>query len=233
MNNPADATADGNNDPDTPFSRLLKQARAGDRNAIGQLVDRWRDYLLLIANEDLDQEIQGKVGPSDIVQQSMLAAQAKIADFRGANETEFRAWVRRIVCNNLADARRHYKTVKGRDIKRERKSDESAIIAPPLVDAANTPGTEAVKKERADILKQAMQNLPENYRQVIHLRNWDEIPFTEIGRVMGCSEEAARKLWYRAVMRLEEIINISHPRDTIRIDCKTNINQLRQLGRVK
>ena len=49
-----------------------------------------------------------------------------------------------------------------------------------------------------------MCDVPEDYQQVIVMRYQDDLTFEEIGRVMGRSSEAVRKLWTRAMGRLQQ-----------------------------
>ena len=199
----------GSDQPAT-FRDLVNQAKLGDRDAIGRLIDQYRPYLLLVANEEMDRDLHRKLGPSDLVQQSMLAAQAKFDQFRGQTELEFKAWIRQILHNDLLDVRRRFKVYQRRNLRRERSlADEGAPTE--IIDRLNTPGTDAVIKEQATMLRRAMDELPENYQQVLQLRNWDEMSFEQIGQQLDCSADAARKLWYRAVIKLQEVVKLQYP----------------------
>jgi RNA polymerase sigma-70 factor (ECF subfamily) len=193
------------------FAQLVNRARGGDRKAVGELIDRWRNYLLLIANKNLEQDLHAKIAPSDIVQQSMLDAQEKIVDFRGTCEAEFQAWVRQILRNNIHSARRTYKTAQNRNMRREIGIDDSQNQAPTLLNRMDSPGTEALKNERANVLNSAMEKLPEHYQQIIRLRNWDELTFVEIAKRLDSNEDSVRKLWSRAILSLQQVINVDHP----------------------
>jgi RNA polymerase sigma-70 factor (ECF subfamily) len=61
-----------------------------------------------------------------------------------------------------------------------------------------------MSQEQAEAVQRALQRLPEEYRQVILLRLQDDRPFEEIGRALGRTANAARKLWERAVERLQQ-----------------------------
>jgi RNA polymerase sigma-70 factor (ECF subfamily) len=61
--------------------------------------------------------------------------------------------------------------------------------------------------EEAAALHAAMSRLSEDYREVLHLRNWQQLPFMDIGEKMGRSAEAARKLWSRALVQLQQELN--------------------------
>src|SRR5262249_41034886 len=86
-------------DPD----ELLQRARAGDRSALGQLLQRYRNYLALLARYQIDRRLQGKVDASDLIQETFLEAHRDFAQFRGRTESELGNWLRRILANNLAN----------------------------------------------------------------------------------------------------------------------------------
>lgn len=188
------------------FADLMAAARSGDGAALAALVGECRDYLLLIANQGLDQGLQAKLGASDHVQETLLAAHQNLGQFRGQTPEEFRGWLRQILINDMHQARRRFFGTGQRDVQREQSIDDSAARPGPLVDAQLTPGSDAVAREEARLLDEALARLPENYREVIRLRDWEELTFPEVGARMGISEEAARKLWRRAILKLESMV---------------------------
>ena len=97
---------------------LLESARNGCASSLGELLEKYRPYLLQIANEQIAPNLRSKVGGSDLVQQSFLEAGAAIDRFRGNTSSEFGCWLREILLNNLSNTRRHYSTDK-RQIARE------------------------------------------------------------------------------------------------------------------
>lgn len=191
------------------FGHLIQAARGGDRDALADLVDSCRDYLLLVANQDLDQDLRAKLGPSDLVQNALISAHRAFDDFEGNQRGEFLAWIRGILKNDLLEAHRHYKGAQKRRVNREERIDDSRAIRSNLRDYAHTPGTHAVVNEEARLLNTAMQRLSDEHRQVIELRNWQQLTFGEIGKQMNRSEDAARKLWARAVVQLQEALKKS------------------------
>ena len=191
------------------FDELVSAARGGSAEALGQLIESCRPYLLLVANQDLDDRLRGKLGASDVVQESLIAAQQHLDQFRGGSEQEWRAWVRAILVNDLREARRHYQGTDKRRIEREVSFQQGHRTGNPLDPPAMdlTPGTQAAAQEEAELLRQAIERLPAAYRQVLNLRNWQQLSFAEIGDQMGRTREAARKLWTRALLQLRTELN--------------------------
>src|SRR5271156_1601698 len=81
-------------------------ARAGSSEALGQVLEACRGYLLLIAQQELDTKLQAKGGASDLVQQTFLEAQRDFAAFQGTTHAALLAWMRQLLVNNLANFRR-------------------------------------------------------------------------------------------------------------------------------
>jgi RNA polymerase sigma-70 factor, ECF subfamily len=190
----------------------LSAARGGSREALGNLLEACRDYLLLVANQELDVDLRAKGGASDLVQQTFLEAQRDFGAFQGSSEEELLGWLRRLLVHNLADFTRRYRGTGKRRAEREVMLEaDSSDAAPADALAADTPSPSgrAVAREEDEGLERALARLPEDYRQVILLRYQEEHSFDEIGELMGRSANAARKLWLRAVERLRHELEAS------------------------
>ena len=183
---------------------LLPAARAGSTADLGRALERFRDYLLAVANHQLDPALRAKGGASDIVQETFLEAQRDFAQFGGTTGTELRAWLLRLMSNNLANFARHYKETGKREVGREvgLPGDTSGMIGGVAAETP-TPSVEVMADERAEAVRLAVERLPEDYRRVIVLRNREDRPFDEIAALMGRSENAVRKLWFRAIELLQ------------------------------
>jgi RNA polymerase sigma-70 factor (ECF subfamily) len=188
-------------------TRWISAARQGSTEAVGQLLDACRQYLLLVANQHLDHELRGKLGPSDVVQETFLEAQRDFGHFRGASEEELLAWLRRILLNNLANAARYYRDTDKRSVGREVSlADLPREDLEDVLGASDSPSSPAREEEEQQELDRALAQLPEHYREVIGLRHQEQLSFDEIGRRLGRSADAARKLWARAVEQLEQLM---------------------------
>ncbi|MEL7497806.1 MAG: sigma-70 family RNA polymerase sigma factor [Planctomycetota bacterium] len=200
--------ADENNDqPDNEFGQLLSLARSGDNCALGQLLDNHRNFLLKIANQDLDRQIKSKVGSSDVVQESLLTAHQNFARFHGDSRNELLAWLRQILTHDLLEARRTYKGTQKRQVDREKPIQYGSHFQSPLVDPNSTPKTNALALEESQVLKAAIAELAEDHQQVIELHSWQHKSFEEVGSILGRSADACRKLWTRAILKLQQAIS--------------------------
>lgn len=202
-------TADGPNP-----EQLLSAARMGDRDARGQLLELYRAYLTLLARLEIDRRLQGKVDPSDLVQETFLEAYRDFDQFRGRTEKEFLSWLRQVLLSNLSNLVRHYLGTRGRDVRLERalavELDESSrVLDRGLIAQQSSPSQQAVRREQAVMLADALGQLPDAYREVIILRHLEGLSFPEVAGRMGRTVESVKKLWARALARLRSTLGES------------------------
>jgi RNA polymerase sigma-70 factor (ECF subfamily) len=189
------------------LAQWLAAARHGSKEALGHLLDAYRQRLLQLADHELDPDLRAKGGASDLVQQSFLEAQQAFDRFHGMTGDEFLAWLSRILLNNVANFTRQYRG-QTREVAREVPLVGPLGLAAGRELAADVPSPsgEAMAREQAEAVERAFRHLPDDYREVIEFRQRDKLPFEEIGRRLNRSAEAARKLWARAVERLQKEI---------------------------
>lgn len=190
---------------------LIREARAKDPGAAGKLLGAYRNYLWLLAKTSIDRELRAKLDPSDVVQDTLLRAHERFGQFRGASEPELLAWLRRVLANRLADLARRFRETQARQVARERSFDEvvdeSSLALGRFVAASGTsPSGAAERREFSVALADALARLTPDHRDVIVLRNFEELPWEEIGRRMGRSANAARNLWARALQNLRPMM---------------------------
>ncbi len=188
------------------FNALVDRARAGDEEARDTIFTECRDYLLYVASQNLDRRVRGKCGPSDIVQNTLMNAAGAFESFRGDTSNALHAWLNEILRNELATASRKYLGTAKRNVRREQiTKTESQFwrVQRQISDTVATPSSEAIIAEDAAELRAAMTRMPEDYRNVLILRNWDRLSFQQIAARFDRSENAVKKLWARALTRLE------------------------------
>jgi RNA polymerase sigma-70 factor (ECF subfamily) len=194
-------------EPPNDVAEWLRAAHTGAGEELGRALDAYRNYLLGVAAQMLDPALRAKAGASDLVQETFLEAQRDFAQFQGATEAELRAWLRRLLLNNLANFRRRYHGTDKRQLGREAPlQSDSGSGTPGGVLAAETPSPsgQAAAREQAEAVRGALRRLPDDYRQVLLWRYQEKLPFEEIGRLLRRTPNAARKLFARALERFQE-----------------------------
>lgn len=187
----------------------LALARSGDTAALGRLLDQHRLYLAVLARAQLARVLQAKVDASDVVQETFLEAHRDFGQFRGESAGELAAWLRQILNRNLANQARHYRDARRRDVRREQglvAAPGNSADGPADGPAApiSTPSQAAGRREAIDLLADALARLPDDYREVIILRNLEELPFAEVAERMGKTVDSVKKLWARGLMHLRK-----------------------------
>lgn len=191
-----------------PISDLLAAARGADPQAFDRLFARYRNYLRLLAQDWLEGVFRGKADPSDLVQETLLEAHQGFAAFQGRDEPEFVAWLRQIMARNVADFVRRYRSA-ARDVGREEPRPDARIVDRLQLLAGSlqsSPSHGAHRREMGVVLADAMAELLPPHREVIRLRNLQGLGWPEIAKRMNRSEDAARKLWTRALVNLKPLI---------------------------
>src|SRR6516225_923256 len=100
---------------------MLHLARAGDGEALGRVLEMYRNYLTLLARLQINRRFQGKVDASDVVQETFLKAHGNFGQFRGRTEAELVTWLRKILATTLVSLVRRYYARRRRDVRLERE----------------------------------------------------------------------------------------------------------------
>jgi RNA polymerase sigma-70 factor (ECF subfamily) len=190
--------------------QMIAEVRAGADAVLGPLLDLYRNYLRLLARVEIGRRLQGKVDASDLVQETFLEAHRNFARFRGTNEPQLVSWLRQILAGKVAYLLRHYLGTQGRDVRLERElaadlDNSSRLLGAELIASMSSPSQQAVRREQAVLLANALQRLPEDYREVIVLRHLQGLRFPEIGERLGKSVDSVQKLWLRGLARLRQV----------------------------
>jgi RNA polymerase sigma-70 factor (ECF subfamily) len=191
---------------------LLREARIGSPEALGQVLAAYRPFLFAIARDEIDSELKAKAGPSDLVQESFLEAQRDFANFTSENESHFRGWLYTILMNNLADLRKRYLKTAKRQVRRERPlgvRDSKNLLRDLGELDGHSASRRAISREEAERINAALDRLRPAFRQVIILRSQQRQSFVEIGESIGKSADAVRMLWQRAIVKLRRELGSS------------------------
>jgi RNA polymerase sigma-70 factor, ECF subfamily len=184
---------------------LLRQAKSGDAEALGSLLEFYQPYLRLLARSILGNYAQHQVDISDVVQETNLNACRALPEFQGSDEPQLVAWLRRIltnlVLNQLKKQQRPGRRPESLDALLERASQEAHRA---LASQGSSPSARAQRRERAVLTANALESLPAHYQQVLIMHYLEKLPHEEIGHRMGRTEQASRMLLMRAARALEK-----------------------------
>jgi RNA polymerase sigma-70 factor (ECF subfamily) len=189
-------------------------ARTGQEQALGQLLELYRNYLRLLARLEIGRRLQGKVDDSDLVQDTFLQAHRHFTQFRGTTEAELVSWLRQILADVVGKLVRRFYGTQRRNVRLERElvaeiDQSSRALGEGLAARQSSPSQQAARREQSVLLADALQRLPETYREVIVLVHLEGLRFPEVARRMDRSVDSVKNLWARAVARLKRALRSS------------------------
>ena len=152
------------------FLRQFASACEGSGGQRAELINSFRDYLRAVAVREIGNEGNGKLSVSDLVQEAIIDACDGIEQCRATGEEEFKAWLRKILVNDISNRYRYLRRKK-RDIGKEISSDVD--LTPPQ--DWNSPILEALRKEEQRELAKAIEKLSSEHQLVI--RRWGNVRF--------------------------------------------------------
>lgn len=188
---------------------LLLQAKKGERQAIGQLLEHFRSYLKLIASHEIGSKLGAKLDASDVVQDTFLDAHRYFENFQGESVTQFTAWLRSVMAGVMANYMRRYLGTKARDIRLEKQlaadlDNSAAMLSELLVASTSSPSQNIMRDEQTVQLAKAMSNLSADYQSVLTLRHIEGLTFPQIATRLNRTVDSVEKLWLRAVVQLRK-----------------------------
>ena len=193
----------------TQSRELLLEARTGDGATLGRLLERYRNYLRLLARIEIGRKLQGKIDASDLVQEVFLDAHRYFPKFRGTAEPQFVQWLREILAGTLANQVRRYFGTQARDLRLERSiaadlDRSSMALAGIPIDPHSSPSEQVMRGEQSLQVAEAIGLLSPDYQTVIVLRHLEELTFPQIAERMERSVDSVEKLWLRGLTQLRK-----------------------------
>lgn len=182
----------------------LLAARRGSMAALGVALESCRGLLLYVAKRDLNGQLSSKVDAADLVQQTFLEALRDFGKFRGDNLGQLEGWLIHLLRNNVRDCVARHRARRQITLDREIALDHVTLelVADRSRRTAPTVAAFCESRELDEQLAQAIASLPPSHRRVIVWRHSEGLCFGEIGQRMGLTQNAARKLWTRAIGQL-------------------------------
>jgi RNA polymerase sigma-70 factor (ECF subfamily) len=195
---------------------LLTRAKQGDAPAINELLDRHREALRRMIDMRMDRVVQRRVDASDIVQDVLVEANRRLAEYLQNPAMPFHLWLRHMAHDRLIDAHRRHRQAARRSIDREqslraspaggnaaRYLDRSSLdLAAQLADRELTPAAAATWNELRRRFQAALDTLDEQDQEVVLMRHFEHLSNSEVAQALNLSEAAAGMRYLRAMRRL-------------------------------
>jgi RNA polymerase sigma-70 factor (ECF subfamily) len=187
---------------ETATLTLLRRWHSGDDGALEALLVRHSDAVRGQIRARVGALLRQKESTDDFLQEVMLQVLRDGPRFQIADDHHFRALLARIVENVIRD-RHGYHTAARRSPRLERAvSGETVLTLDSPRGPGATPSQELDKSERQAWVRLALGLLEADERRLIVAREWDSVPYGELGAELGVSEDAARMRHQRALVKL-------------------------------
>jgi RNA polymerase sigma-70 factor (ECF subfamily) len=200
-------------DESNETTALLRRAAEGDVQGWGALLTRHNERLRRMVALRLDQRLQGRLDPSDVLQEAYLEAWSRLADYLREPSMPFFLWLRFLAGQKLVTLHRHHLGREMRDAGREVSlyrgalpEASSAALAAQLLGRDTRPSEAALRIELKLRLQQALNQMEPVDREVIALRHFEQLSRAETAQVLGLRESAVSKRYVRALQRLKDIL---------------------------
>jgi RNA polymerase sigma-70 factor, ECF subfamily len=178
-------------------------------------LQRWcvefRSRLRAMVDARLDPRLAARLDPSDVVQEAMTEATQRYAEYQRNPTMSPYLWLRFLTLQRLNILyRRHLATHKraaDREIVLPEFEVSSVVMAQWLVDRSISPSQLAVNREQQLRLRDALETMSPQDREILSLRHFEQLSSEESAQVLGITLSAASRRYYRALERLREIMS--------------------------
>lgn len=172
--------------------KLVELAVSRDSEAFGEIVRRWERKIFALCFGMLGREDEAR----DAAQETFIAAYRNISNFRG--EAKVSSWLHRIAVNQCLTTKRRTKSRSEEFLDDETGQNERVFVAP----ANRSPARATEQTERLNIVRQAVSSLPADLRQVVVMKEFEEMTFQEISDTLELPLSTVKSRLYTALRQL-------------------------------
>ncbi|HEX8129806.1 MAG TPA: sigma-70 family RNA polymerase sigma factor [Pyrinomonadaceae bacterium] len=176
----------------TSDEQIVERALCGDADAFGEIVHRWERRIYALAYGILGREEEAR----DATQETFIAAFRNLRGFRG--EAKVSSWLHRIAVNQCITRQRRARTRAEHSLEAETEAGGERFAAP----AGSSPARQAEGRERAEAVRRAVAALPPELREVILMKEFEELTFQEIADALDVPLSTVKSRLYTALRQL-------------------------------
>jgi RNA polymerase sigma-70 factor (ECF subfamily) len=199
--------------PSPPEDELIARLRSRGGEALAELFACHRDGLRRMVCWRLDPRLNGRLDPSDVLQEVYLDAARRLSDYLNRPGLPAALWLRLLTGRRLVELHREHLGARKRSAGQEMSLDQpgwacanAGSLASQLIGHMTSPSQAAVRAETAARLTIALEQMDEIDREVLVLRHFDELTNNEVAELLGLQKAAASNRYVRALKRLKEIL---------------------------
>jgi RNA polymerase sigma-70 factor (ECF subfamily) len=192
---------------------LVKRAAGGDQQALAQVFAHYRDRLRQMVQLRLDRRLQGRLDPSDVLQEAYLDFARRLPDYARSPDMPFYLWLRFLTGQRLVDLHRQHLGAKMRNAAHEVSLYRGALpqassvsLAAQLLGRLTSASRAAMRAETQVRVQEALNSLDPVDREVLTLRHFEQLSNDEAAAVLQISKSAASNRYVRALKRLKDLL---------------------------
>jgi RNA polymerase sigma-70 factor (ECF subfamily) len=192
---------------------LVRRAAAGDQQALAEVFDLYRERLRQMVRLRLDRRLQGRLDPSDVLQEAYFDLARRLPEYARNPAMPFYLWLRFLTGQRLIDLHRHHLGAQMRDAGQEVSLYRGALpqassvsLAAQLLGRLTTASRAAIRAETQIRVQEALNSMDPMDREVLVLRHFEMLSNDETAEVLGIRKSAASNRYIRALKRLKDIL---------------------------
>ena len=196
--------------PDT--EELLRQAQAGDAEAVDLLFSRQRPKLRQMVGVWMDPQLSQRLDPSDIIQEALVDAHQQLPDYLRDRPLPFYPWLRQFAWKHLIDLHRRHVVARRRSVLREDprgfsiSEDSMEQLVRRLGTMQNDPGQRAIREELRERVRAALEALPSQDREILVMRHLEQLPIKDVAVIQKVAEGTVKSRHFRALEKLRRLL---------------------------
>ena len=199
---------------DHETDELLEQVALGSRQAVDSLLAKHRDRLVRLIQIRRDPRLNARVDPSDVVQDVLVEAAARLPIYAQERPIPFYCWLRRLAWDHLIALHEKHIAAQKRSVKREHNlvATDNSIGALAIRLSTASPSQIAIRREMKQRVHDALNQLNDRDRDFLIMKHLEEMTLPEIAATLDISISAAKGRHLRALNRLSTQLGASRNR---------------------